>query len=248
MILSAHQPAYLPWLGQFHKIALADMFCFFDDVQYQPKSFDNRNRMKLVNGPAWLTVPVNKSGFLEKSYLEIEIQPGNPWARKHWKAIEGSYRKAPYFERYAPELEPFYGRSWDRLADLNHEMLLLLLRFLEIDVPVVRMSDHAFKGAKSALVEDMCTTLGADIYIFGAQGRDYADIDSFMQAGVVPYFQSYNHPVYPQLHGDFEPYMSVLDLLFNCGPDSRDVLMSGNITRPELERWADAQRREFSGR
>ena len=93
----------------------------------------------------------------------------------------------------------------------------------------------------------MCSTLGAQIYVFGEQGRGYADVDSFMRAGVVPYFQSYNHPVYPQQHGDFEPFMSVVDLLFNCGSESRDILLSGNITQSELRQDADRQRAGFGG-
>jgi hypothetical protein len=245
MILSAHQPAYLPWLGQFHKIALADLFCFFDDVQYQPKSFDNRNRVKHATGTSWLSVPVNKAGFLDKSYLDIEIQPNNPWARKHWMTLELNYCKAPFFDRYASDIAAIYNESWPGLAELNHALLILFLRLLGIETPVVRMSDYAFEGEKSDLVQNMCTSLGADIYIFGEQGRGYADTNSFMQAGVVPYFQTYNHPVYPQQYGPFEPYLSVVDLLFNCGPESLSILLSGNITRAELEQDAELQRESF---
>ena len=95
--------------------------------------------------------------------------------------------------------------------------------------PLTRQARHDFQGNKSELVLDMCKKLGATSYIFGAQGRNYADVDSFLDCGIKVYFQDYKHPVYPQLHGDFEPYMSVIDLLFNVGPESFDVLMSGNI-------------------
>ena len=235
MILTAHQPVYLPWLGLFHKIALADKFCFFDNVQYQAKDWNNRNKIIFSNGTSgWLTVPVLRKSYLERSYLEIEINNELPWQRKHWKSIELNYNKAPYFKLYADGLKKYYDMKWLFLMDLNYEMLLFFMEKLGISVPVVRMKDYSFRGKKSELVLDMCRQLGAHMYIFGEKGREYADVESFSNAGIIPVFQTYRHPVYPQLHGDFIPFLSIIDLLFNCGPESLSTIMSDNLKRADI--------------
>ena len=235
MILTAHQPVYLPWLGLFHKIALAELFVSFNRVQYQPKDWNNRNRVKTAAGPIWLSVPVRRSGYLEKTISDIEVDNASPWARKHWKSLQLHYGSAPHFARYADFFEDTYmRREWRTLVELNEHMLAWFLAELGIDVPVRSAADYEFHGAKSDLVLDMCRTLGADVYIFGAQGRDYADMAAFRAAGVEPVFQDYRHPTYPQRYGAFLPNLSIVDLMFNCGPSSLDILMSGNVDKVGL--------------
>jgi len=236
MILTAHQPVYLPWLGLFHKIALADEFVSFNQVQYLPKDWNNRNRIKTAQGPVWLTVPVLKSGHREKRLVEIEINNNLPWHRKHWKSIQLNYKKTPHFKRYADFFEDVYlNREWRFLCDLNDYMLRWFLDTLGIKVTFRDAGDYSFQGAKNALVLDMCRQLGARTYLFGALGKDYADVGAFEADAVHPRFQDYKHPVYPQLYGAFESHLSIIDLLFNCGPESLDILMSGNIDKQSLE-------------
>jgi WbqC-like protein len=228
MVLTAHQPVYLPWLGLFDKIAKADAFVSFNRVQYLPKDFNSRNRIKTANGPMWLTVPVHRHGHRERPLDEIEIDESQRWRRKHWMALQHAYGKAPHFDRYAPFFESVYDRPWQYLAELDDHLLLWLLEQLGIEVRFLRASDFDFEGRKSELVLDMCVELGADEYWFGALGRDYADVDAFRARGVTPRFQDYRHPVYPQLHGEFVSHLSVVDLLFNVGPASRDVILEGS--------------------
>lgn len=234
MILTAHQPVYLPWLGLFHKLALADLFCYFDIAQYQTKGFNNRNKIKTHNGEIWLSVPVESKNHFEKSVGEVRIVQ-NGWQRKHFKSIQLAYQKAPYFSDYVSGLEVLLVKQgFETLSALNLEMLRYLMKCLAIDTPIVKASDYVFKGAKSDLVLDMCVQLKADVYIFGGQGRDYADVVKFRDYGIEPVFQSYHHPVYRQLHGEFLSYMSVIDLLFNEGPRSREILLGGNDSRANL--------------
>jgi hypothetical protein len=181
----------------------------------------------------WLTVPVQRKGHLEKKISEIEVMDG-PWPRKHWAAIQHNYSKAPYFKLYADFFEETYKRAWKTLDQLNLHMLRWFLETLNIRVPIKSMGEFSFSGKKSDLVLDMCVTLGADLFIFGALGRDYADLTSFEHAGVKTEFQDYQHPTYPQLYGAFASHLSVIDLLFNCGNSSLDVLMSGNLDRISL--------------
>ena len=235
MILTAHQPVYLPWLGFFHKIALAEKFCFFDNVQYQPKDWNNRNKIKFSDGKSnFLTVPVKRSGYLEKTYNNIEINNDIPWRRKHKRSIENNYSKAKYFNLYADELMGFYKKEWKYLVNLNYKMLLFFLEKLGLDIPVVRMSDYLFKSKKGNLVLDMCIQFEAEIYIFGSLGKNYADTNKFVKKGITPYFQKYNHPEYKQLYGSFIPNLSIIDLLFNCGPESLNILMNGNVKKEQL--------------
>lgn len=234
MILTAHQPVYIPWLGLFHKIALADFFVFFDEVQYVPKDWISRNYIKSANGPVLLTVPVLTKGYLQKTIAQIEINNNEKWAHKHWKTIMLNYQKAAYFKEYADFFEAVYKREWKYLAELNFHMLKWFLKILGIKVDVERMGKFDFQGEKSALVLDMCIKLKSNIYIFGALGKDYADIATFKEAGINPCFQSYNHPVYKQLWGSFLPNMSIIDLLFNEGPRSLELLMSGNVTKSNI--------------
>lgn len=228
MILTAHQPVYLPWLGLFHKIALADRFCVFDVAQYQTRDFNNRNKIKTNTGPIWLTVPVESKDHFSKRLSSIRVI-NNGWSRKHFKSIDLAYRKAPFYRDYIGGIEQLLlGRTYEYLADLSRATLELGLAALGIDIPIVVASDYELQGLKSDLVLDMCRHIGASTYIFGSQGRNYADVGSFAEAGIDAKFQDYQHPVYPQLHGAFEPYMSIIDLLFNAGPRSLSVLMSGN--------------------
>lgn len=229
MILTAHQPVYLPWLGLFHKIALADAFVSFNQVQYLPKDWNNRNKIKTPQGAIWLTVPVLTTGHRDKTIHDIEVNNQVPWQRKHWKSIYLNYKEAPYFGTYAPYLEDIYKREWKKLTDLNEYMLNGFLNFLGIRTQFLDAANFQFHGKKNDLVLDMCKQLKADTYIFGALGKDYADVAAFTREEIRVVFQDYHHPVYRQLHGDFIPYLSIIDLLFNCGSGSLEVLMGENL-------------------
>jgi len=229
MILTAHQPVYLPWLGLFHKIALADLFCYFDIVQYQRKDYNNRNKIKTSNGELWLSVPVESKNHLNKNVSKILIVQGN-WVKKHLKSIELNYKKTPFFKDYFPGLQSILiNESKNSLGHLNLKLLEYFMECLKVGTPIVKASDYSFDGIGTDLVLDMCVKLGADSYIFGELGRNYADVKAFKEAEIVVEFQNYIHPVYRQMGRDFLPYMSIIDLLFNEGGMSYDILMSNNI-------------------
>ena len=234
MILTAHQPVYLPWLGLFHKIALADTFVSFNQVQYLIKDWNNRNKIKTSAGDIWLTVPVLTKGHRERTIKEILINNSINWRKKHWKSILLAYKKAPFFNKYSDFLEDVYKREWELLTELNEHMLKWFLDVLGIKVTFLDASEFHFSGEKSDLVLDMCKCLKADIYIFGEMGKDYANIELFEKEDIKIIFQEYKHPGYPQLHGNFISHISILDLLFNCGDSSLDILMEGNLTKEDI--------------
>ena len=231
MILTAHQPVYLPWIGLFHKIALSDLFCYFDIVQYQRKDYNNRNKIKTSNGELWLSVPVESKNHLSKNVSKILIVQDN-WAKKHLKSIELNYKKTLFFKDYFPKLQSILiNESKDSLGHLNLKLLEYFMECLKIDTPIVKASDYNFEGIGSDLVLDMCVKLDADSYIFGEQGKNYADVKAFKESEVVVKFQDYIHPVYRQIGRNFLPYMSIIDLLFNEGEKSYEILMSNNMNR-----------------
>jgi hypothetical protein len=225
MKLTAHQPSYIPWLGLLAKIASADQFCIFDGVPMEGSGFENRQRIKTASGVQWLTVPVRR--HLDTRLCDVEIATDQPWARKHWRTIELAYQKAPFFNTYAADIKTLLlDAPWQMLDALDEASLRYFMDAFGIKTDIVAAVDYDFRGAKSDLVLDMCKQLGATGYIFGSQGRDYADVAAFEAAGIKVSFQDYKHPEYPQLHGPFVSHMGAIDLLFNVGgAQGRRIIM-----------------------
>lgn len=231
MFLSAHQPTFIPWLGFFHKLAVSDLFVIFDAVQFEYHEFGNRNRVLTHQGPVMVTVPVEKKGHMSKRFCDMKVAD-HAWAPKFIKTMRLNYKRAPFYDRYIDELEGLALIRHERLADQNVVLISWLAGKMGIATPIIRASEQQFEGSGSALVLDMCLKLKATQYLFGKAGRDYAKVDKFRAAGVEPLFQDYQHPVYRQhVSGPFTSNMSALDLLFNCGPDSREVILTGNFRR-----------------
>jgi hypothetical protein len=216
VIVSIHQPAYLPWLGYFDKIARADLFIWLDNVQFQKNSFQNRNKVLTKDGPVWLTVPVRTSGSLYETPLkDVEIDNSKNWRVKHLSSIRMNYAKAPCFNERFPALARFYEQEWRTLDLLCFEMLAYFNSLLGVTTPIRRASEMEAGGAKSDLVLDLCRKAGATTYLSGALGRDYLDLASFEKAGIAVEFQDYRHPTYAQAYPGFTPNLGVVDLIMN---------------------------------
>ncbi|MEW6407117.1 MAG: WbqC family protein [Patescibacteria group bacterium] len=241
-ILSAHQPAYLPWLGLFHKIAISDTFVVFDTVQYLNEDFNHRNRIKIPFGSMWLTVPVVTKGRFPLLLRDAQIDNSKPWQKKHLKSIMQRYSKAPYFKDYIRFFEELYSKKWDMLVPLCDTIFKYLLKEMRIHTKIIYAHQYKFQGKKSDLILDMCKQLDADLFIFGEMGQDYAKKEEYHKNRIIPYFQKYNHPIYPQLYGKFIPNLSTIDLLFNCGSRSLEIIMQGNITREDLMKFYTTER------
>tara|TARA_Y100000310_G_scaffold155226_1_gene154705 strand:- start:1035 stop:1745 length:711 start_codon:yes stop_codon:yes gene_type:complete len=234
MILTAHQPVYLPWLGLFHKISLAETFVYFDQVQYLPKDWMNRNKIRTKDGSILLTVPVLRKGYRDLKTSEIEINNSTNWQKKHLRSISLNYKKSPYFENYIPFFEDVYSRKWEFLGDLNEYMLKWFLDELGIKVNFLNAKNFKFQGEKSSLILNMCKKLDASTYIFGTLGKDYANVHEFEKNNIKLIFQDYNHPKYSQLYNEFVSHLSVIDLLFNHGPKSLEIILSNNISQKSI--------------
>lgn len=226
MILSAHQLHYLPWLRYFHKIAQSDVFVVMDDIQFNKNGWQNRNKIKGANGHLTLTVPVfNK---FQQNLDEVKIDNKSAWRKKHWQSIELSYRKAPFFAKYAPAIAPVYEREWEDLNAVNFELLTIFLGMLGIRTKVLRSSEGQFPGTATERLVNICRQVGASTYLTGEHARDmYLDESLFAKEGIGLVVQEWKAPAYGQLfmqHG-FIPDLSIVDLLFNEGDRSFDILM-----------------------
>ncbi len=226
MIVSIHQPAYLPWLGYFHRIAISDVHVVLDHVQFEKNSFTNRNKIRTRNGWSWLTVPVKTAGkFCNLAIGDMEIDNQKPWARKHWESLRQNYSRAPFFAEHSIFFRDLYDRRWTNLTDLMTEISTYLLNALDIRTKLYFSSQMHASGAKEQLVLNLCRELGATVYLSGPLGRNYLNEVSFERHNVKVRYDDYRHPVYSQIYPDFEPHLAAIDLLFNKGPDSRTVLM-----------------------
>lgn len=228
MIVSINQPAYLPWLGYFHRIAVSDLHVVLDTVQFEKNSFTNRNRVRTREGSCWLTVPVKTTGRFGNLVIgDLKISDDPRWPAKHWATLQANYRKAPFFAEHAPFFEETYQRPWSRLNDLAGHLTAYLLEAFGITTPLVASSTLKAVGAKDELVLNLCRQTGATVYLSGPLGRDYLRAELFDAAGIEVRFHDYRHPEHRQAQPGFEPLMAAVDLLFNYGPGGREVLCAG---------------------
>lgn len=238
MILTAHQPAYLPWLGYFHKIAISDIFVSLDNVQFEKNSFSNRNKIKTANGSAWLSVPIKMVGHMGKTIKEMEIDNHLNWTEKHWKSIYLNYKKAPYFNLYCDFLEDAYKRQWNDLCGLTEYLTKYFLEELGIKTKISKQSDLKNKGKKQELIVELCKELNADTFVFGKLGENYVDTSYFTQNNINVYFQDYIHPVYNQIWDGFTNNLSIIDLLFNIAKnEALEMIMDGNVNKTDLKKF-----------
>ncbi len=222
------QPSYIPWRGVFDQIYRADLFIFYDDVQYDKHGWRNRNQIKTAQGKQWLTIPVHSAGVTQgRPIYEIEIDWSKPWAKSHWKALTFAYSRAPYFRRYAEFLEPFYQRRDRFLADFTIDLTIALARLLGIShTRFMRSSElSGIEGKKTDRLIQILQRVGATHYLSGPSARAYIEPEKFAAAGISLEYIEYDYPEYPQLYPPYDPHVSILDLLFMTGPNALNYII-----------------------
>ena len=226
MIVSIHQPNYIPWLGFFHKLLLSDTYVVFDDVQFpRGKDYANRNQIKTNNGKMWLTASVLGKKDL-KPWNQIEIN-NNGWKEKHLTNIESFYKKTPYFKSYFLFLKRIYETDHKLLLDLNLDLIIFFLGCLDKIPNIILSSDIKTELTGLDKILYILKDQKATKYISGdGEGsRRYIDEQLFKDNNIELIWQNYKHPTYKQLYGEFIPYLSILDLLFNEGPNSKNIIL-----------------------
>jgi len=228
MLVGIHQLHYLPWLRYVEKIARCDAFVVLDNIQYNKNGWQNRNRIKSAQGPQLLSVPVFARN--QQRLDEVRIDSSRNWGKKHWRSLEQSYAKAPFFDAYRVFLKEAYARDWKTLNDLNRHMLGEYLRLLGIETPIHYASDLDAPGEATERLVNLIHAVGGDAYYSGAYALEaYLDERELDAAGIGLVLQQWESPEYPQLHGAYEPDLSIVDLMMNCGSASLQVLMGARV-------------------
>jgi hypothetical protein len=223
MIVAVHQPQYLPWLGYFDKIDKADIFVLLDTVQFKKNEWQNRNKIKTAQGWQWLTVPVMYT--YPQLINEVTINNRVNWQHKHRQALLSNYKRAPYFDMVEKILGEILSSSWEYISQLNMEAVKRLVTMLGIDTPLYIASELGeFPQDPDERLVALTKHFGAGTYLAGMGGRGYMNLDTYSRNGIKVIFQDFKHPVYQQLFGEFEPFMSVIDLIFNHGDKSLTIL------------------------
>ena len=223
------QSNYIPWKGYFDLIAAVDEFIIFDDVQFTRRDWRNRNKVKTPQGVQWLTVPVKVKGKYHQTIRETEID-GTGWAENHWRSLEQWYKKAPFFAQVGAWLAPLYlEETYLQLSALNRRFLEAICGYLAITTRLVDCSTYGMSEGRSERLAVLCAAAGATEYVSGPAALSYLEPTPFSQRDIaVTWFDYQGYEPYPQLWGEFVHQVSMVDLLFNCGPQSCEYLRHAN--------------------
>jgi hypothetical protein len=223
-----HQPDFLPYLGFFQRFLKADLYVALDHVQFvngTSRSWTHRDKIKTPRGVRWLTISV-RNAPRDTPINAIELA-NTDWRERNLGLVFESYRDAPHFDEIYTELERLYAQPCTMLSEFTMASIEMLLRLFDIKIPIVLSSTLQAVGRKNYLLVDILRKVGASRYLSGEGARDYYDATPFDKAGIEVSWQVFKHPVYSQLHGDFIPGLSCIDILFNCGVEqSREILRS----------------------
>ena len=223
------QSNYIPWKGYFDIIDRVDEFILYDDMQYTRRDWRNRNKIKTAGGVKWLTIPVDSKGKFYQKINETKVS-SHDWAASHWKSLHLSYAKAPFFHEVASWLEPLYEEAGklDYLSEINYLFLTAICSRLGINTAITWSSDYELADGKTERLAALVASAGGGYYLSGPAAKDYIVDEVFEKAGIILEYMDYGgYPEYPQLHGEFEGNVSILDLLFMTGPDAPKYMKKG---------------------
>lgn len=222
ILICIRQPGYLPYIGFFKKIQSSDIFVYLDDTKYVSHGWDNRNKIKTDTGSMWLTVPINRNST--EKLMDVLIENNRDWKKKHLRGIQINYQKSPYFETYWDSIKNIYNKNWKKLIDLNLSLIEYFNSELNITTKSLRSSELNMDSIGSERLLQICKDLNADTYLSGSSGHDYLDEKIFQGRGIKVIYESFQHPTYRQRGSDFIPNMSIIDLLFNEGENSKKII------------------------
>ena len=219
------QSNYVPWRGYFDFIDSVDLFVFYDDLQYTRRDWRNRNRIVTPDGLRWLTVPVN---YEKRSQLidEVPIDYRQNWPEAHFHQLETNYRRAPFFQTYVHQFTSIIAKEFSSISELNVALCKWIMQILDIRTPTLMSRDLKVSGRKSERLVDLLTKVGGTSYLSGPSAAAYLDLELFHRHGIRVEYKIYDYPPYPQLWSGFHGDASILDLLFNTGPEAREYLKS----------------------
>ncbi len=221
-----HQPDYIPYLGFFHRLLYADLFVILDNVQFLRRGWHHRDKIKTLNGDSWITLGLIKSP--QNTNIDDVLLSDNSWKEKHLNLIKQNYSQSKYFDEIYPHLEKLYLKKFKKMFDFNLASINMLMKLFKINIDIEYASKYNTNSKANDLLVDILKEVKATHYLSGVGAKNYFKQESFDNANIKVIWQDFKHPVYPQLHGEFIPYLSSIDLLFNCGIEkSRYILREG---------------------
>jgi hypothetical protein len=223
--IAISQPRFMPALNYFNRIALVDVFVYLDVVRYSKRDWENRNKIKLNSAPTWISAPVIKSNTEEIRYKQID--PLNKWREKHLSMIFHAYSKAPFYYKYIDEIKHLYYLKVETLMEFNLNFIDFFCKVLNINSQFINSSELGVSGTGQELLISICNKTGCNQYISGAEGRNYIDSNVWDEASIEVLYHDYEYQKYEQLGEEFVPWLSVLDLIFNQGDKSKEIILMG---------------------
>jgi hypothetical protein len=224
-IVCIHQPDFAPYLGFFHRLLVTTDFIYLDNVQFIRRGWQHRDKIKSEVGGIWLTLSLQKGSYYQE-IRDVKLSTNKEWIDDSLDLIRQSYWRTPYFEKVYPKIEDIYRAGYTRMIDFNLDFLRYAINMFDIKIRTHLASDFLVSSTSSQRLVDLVLAVGGDSYITGMGSRDYLEESLFEQRGIKVVWQNFTHPVYPQLNGGFLPMLSCLDLFFNCGEHSAEVLRS----------------------
>jgi hypothetical protein len=221
-----HQPDFLPYMGFFHRLLYADLYIILDSVQFLRWGWHHRDKIKTPQGEKWITIDIKKAPR-DTKINDILISYDHDWRTKNLNLLYQNYNNALFFDEIFSFLKELYNYQFEKMIDFNIKSIEMLMNLFNIKIETVLASTLNPAGRRNELLVDLLKNVGATHYLSGVGARDYFDPEPFDKANIKVIWQDFKHPVYPQLHGEFIPYLSSIDLLFNCGIEKgREILRS----------------------
>ena len=227
MIISANQPYFAPYPGFFYKAHLSDYFVILDDVQFPHKTtWITRNRFKNDQGTLWMTIPVLKKGLGLQKINQVKICYAGNWKKKHLRSFQNAYANAPFLTDHVALLKQVFSSMYYRILDLNLKVIDYIMDYLKIKTRMVLMSDLGVAGKGTGLIIDICKSLNATQFLVQSSALAYYEPAQFESEGIE--LVSFKNPeyIYPQMWGNFIANLSVLDMVFTCGPKVREIVLA----------------------
>lgn len=221
------QSSFIPWRGFFDFISSVDLFVFYDDIQYSKGSWRNRNRIKTVRGLDWLTVPI-KNKKLSQLICETRINYSIPWFTKHVRVLELNYREAPFLSDILNIFSKIEAQPFNTISELNIYLISEICLYLDISTPTINSAELNLKGSKTDRLIELMTKVKGSTYLSGPSADNYLDKQAFINAGISLEYKTYDYRPYPQLWGEFEGAVTILDIIANCGPDAKNYIHSSS--------------------
>lgn len=221
-IISIHQPNFIPWLGYFYKIHQSDIFVFLDDVQFSNQGMHNYHYIKTSQGSFRLKVPVHKK--FKENINQVQINYNLNWKDKHFKTLIANYRRSPFFDEVYHDIQKLYNADYKNLAHFNREIIEFICKKMGITTKFINSSALNFHSMREQKIIDICVALNGKVYYSGTGAKSYQNEESFKERGLELRYSGFKIFSYPQLWGDFQSNVTILDYLMNCGYNWEQVL------------------------